>query len=321
MTAWTEEVSGVIDRRTALRGAGALAAMFATSSVSTACQRRPDTELRLAAGELGGFFWEFASLLAAAADRSTSPRIRPLQSNGSADNLEALRTGRADLAMSLSDTAFDYVGRDRLTAVGRVYENYFQVAVRGDSAIRSIGDLRGRVVSVGAPGSGAVALSERVLSAAGLSAPGAVRPVEQSMRDAADALRRGTVDAAMWAAGLPTPAFASAPADIRLLDLTSVVPGLQASFGPVYEPVAVPAGVYGTHPAVTTVGVANLLLARPDVADDAVAAVVDLLLDDSSSLVPSQAVGSQFLDAQSLILTGSIPLHPGAAREYRRRHG
>lgn len=306
----------MFDRRTALRGAGVLTAALITS----ACQVRPDVELRLAAGESGGFFWEFSGLLAAAADRASGARITPLQTEGSVDNLEALRSGRAELALSLIDTAYDSPARDDLTAVGCVYENYFQVAVRGDSPIISTEDLRGRTISTGAPGSGAASLSARVLAAAGLAEPGDVRAVELSMGDAAHQLASGTVDAVMWAGGLPTPAFTTG-ADIRLLDLTSVVAGLRQRFGSTYEAVPVPADVYGRHPEVTTVGVANLLLARRDVAGDDVAAIVDVLIDNSAELVPAQAIGSQFLDAQSLILTGSIPLHPGAADEYRRRHG
>lgn len=287
--------------------------------LTSACHGRPDVELRLAAGESGGFFWEFSGLLAAAAQRAGAARVTPLHSEGSADNLEALRSGRAELALSLIDTAYESPDRDHLTAVGCVYENYFQVAVRGDSPIVSTDDLRGRRVSIGAPGSGASALSARVLAAAGLSEPGVIRGVELSMRQAADGLAAGTVDAVMWAGGLPTPAFTGV--GIRLLDLTAVVAALRESFGTTYEAVSVPADAYGRHPAVTTVGVANLLLARRDVADDAIAGIVDVLIDDSAELVPAQAVGSQFLDAQSLILTGAIPLHPGAAQEYRRRHG
>lgn len=313
----TPRVDRVFNRRTAFRCAGVLGAALATS----ACQGRPEIELRLAAGESGGFFWEFAGLLAACADRAGSARITPLQSEGSVDNLEALRTGRAELALSLIDAAYDSPDRDDLTAVGCVYENYFQVAVRGDSPITSTDDLRGRLVSTGATGSGATSLSARVLAAAGLDQPGEIREVELSMRDAAQELAAGTVDAVMWAGGLPTPAFADSGVDIRLLDLTAVVAKLRESFGTAYEAVPVPADVYGRHPEVTTVGVANLLLVRRDVDDAAVAGIVDVLIDDSSELVPAQAVGSQFLDAQSLILTGSIPLHPGAAAEYRRRHG
>ncbi|MFN3004550.1 TAXI family TRAP transporter solute-binding subunit [Mycolicibacterium wolinskyi] len=306
-----------MSRRSVLRGIAMLSAGVSIAS----CRTGDDAPVRLAAGEQGGFFWEFSGLLAAAGARSATARIEPLQTNGSADNIEALRSGRAELAMSLLDTAQDSPDADALTAVGRVYENYFQVAVRDDSPITSPLDLRGRVVSVGAPGSGATSLSQRVLDAAGLAEPGAVRQVQQTMSDAAAALVAGDIDAAMWAGGLPTPAFDELSVGIRLLDLAAVVPILRQTHGTTYEPVSVPPDVYGHHPAVVTVGVANLLLARRDVPDHIVAAIVDLLLDDPSSLVPTQAIGSQFLDAQSLIQTGPIPLHPGAAAEYRRRHG
>ena len=77
----------MLDRRIVLRGLGILGAALAGS----ACQVRPTAGLRLAAGEPGGFFWEFAGLLAAAADRATTARITPLKSAGSRDNLDALR--------------------------------------------------------------------------------------------------------------------------------------------------------------------------------------------------------------------------------------
>lgn len=306
----------LLDRRSALRGLAALTAVLA----ATACGSGDKAGVRLAAGEPGGFFWEFSGLLAAAADRAGTARLEPVVTGGSAENLQMLRSGRADLAMSLSDTAQDGSGAGGLTSVGRVYENYFQIAVRGDSSIGAPEELGGRIVSIGAPGSGATALSERVLAAVGLAAPSALRRVTESMQAAGLALADGSVDAVMWAGGLPTPAFAGA-GYIRLLDLTTVVDVLRQRYGTMYEPVTVPANVYGHHPSVTTVGVANLLLARSDVAEPVVAAMVDLLLDDPSSLVPAQAIGSQFLDAQSLIQTGAVPLHPGAAAEYRRRHG
>lgn len=310
-------MSPAVSRRSVLRSITALSAGLPIAS----CRTADGPAVRLAAGEPGGFFWEFSGLLAAAAGRAAAARIEPLQTGGSADNVAALRSGRAELAMSLLDTAQDSPDSGALSAVGRVYENYFQVAVLNDSPIASPADLRGHVVCVGAPGSGATSLSERVLDAAGLSDPGAVRQVRQSMRAAAAALTAGEVDAVMWAGGLPTPAFGEVTVGIRLLDLTSVVAALRQRYGSTYEPVSVPADVYGRHPAVTTVGVANLLLARRDGADDTVAGIVDLLLDDPASLVPAQAIGSQFLDAQSLIQTGPVALHPGAAAEYRRRHG
>lgn len=308
--------AALFSRRTALR-AGVVSL---TAVAMGACATDPPTQLRLAAGEVGGFFWEFSGLLSDAAAGLSEVEVVPLTTSGSLDNLDALISGRAELAMTLIDAAYSHPSTD-LAAVGCVYENYFQVAVRADSTIVAASDLRGRRVSTGAPGSGATVLSHRILDAAGVSGPDAVREVQLSMKAAATALSDNEIDAVMWAGGLPTPAFAEPSSEIRLLELGSLVPNLRRAFGTAYEAVPVPANVYGSHPEVTTVGIPNLLLAHPDVPNRVVAALVSVLLDRSSALVPGQAIGSQFLDARSLVMTGGIPLHPGAEEEYRARHG
>ncbi|MCJ0890960.1 TAXI family TRAP transporter solute-binding subunit [Rhodococcus sp. ARC_M5] len=310
------EPAASFSRRTALQ-AGLLAL---SAAVVGACSSDPPMQLRLAAGEIGGFFWEFAGLLSDAAAETDAAEIVPLSTAGSVDNLEALGSREAELALTLMDAAYSHPSAE-LAAVGCVYENYFQVAVRADSAIESMEDLRGRNVSIGAPGSGATEVSQRVLRAAGVAEAGAVEQVQLSMSSAADALTTNEIDAVMWAGGLPTPAFAEPRTGIRLLDLGTVVADLRREFGTAYEAVLVPANVYGEHPEVTTVGIPNILLAHPQVPDRVVAALVSVLLDQSSGLVPGQAIGSQFLDARSLVMTGSIPLHPGAEQEYRKRHG
>ena len=308
--------AALFSRRTALR-AGVVSL---TAVAMGACATDPPMQLRLAAGEVGGFFWEFSGLLSDAAAGLSEVEVVPLTTSGSLDNLDALISGRAELAMTLIDAAYSHPSTD-LAAVGCVYENYFQVAVRADSTIVAASDLRGRRVSTGAPGSGATVLSHRILDAAGVSGPDAVREVQLSMKAAATALSDNEIDAVMWAGGLPTPAFADPSSEIRLLELGSLVPNLRRAFGTAYEAVPVPANVYGSHPEVTTVGIPNLLLAHPDVPNRVVAALVSVLLDRSSALVPGQAIGSQFLDARSLVMTGGIPLHPGAEEEYRARHG
>ncbi|MDJ0392417.1 TAXI family TRAP transporter solute-binding subunit [Rhodococcus sp. G-MC3] len=309
----------LFSRRAALRAVG-LIAVGAGVSTSAACTSDSPPQLRLSAGEVGGFFWEFAGLLASVAAETTAADIIPQTTAGSIDNLEALDTRRADLALTLADAAYSHRNQN-VAAVGCVYENYFQIAVRADSDIKTVADLRGRTVSIGAPGSGATLVSHRIFAAAGLSDPGVVREVQLSMSDAALALSNNEVAAVMWAGGLPTPAFADPSTPIRLLDLGALVADLRIAFGTAYEAVLVPDDVYGKHPEVTTVGIPNLLLVHPDVPDRTVARLVSVLLDQSSALVPRQAIGSQFLDARSLVMTGAIPLHPGAEQEYRRRHG
>jgi TRAP transporter TAXI family solute receptor len=217
--------------------------------------------------------------------------------------------------VSARDAAADF------TAIGRVYENYMQLAVRADSGIENTSQLTGARISLGARGSGAELTAERILEVLGLGRPDDVTRLHLSMTDAGHALRDGSVDAVLWAGGVPTPSFANLGIALRLLDLSAELELLRQRFGPRYESVLIPPGTYGSETPVATIGLANLLLAGPTVTDNAAGALVEVLIDHAAELVPEQATGSQFLDRQSLIVTAGVPLHPGAAAAYRRHHG
>jgi hypothetical protein len=241
-------------------------------------------------------------------------------------NLELLRTGNADLALVLADTAVIAQDGDRpfttpvpLRALGRVYENYMQLVVRQDGPVRGLADLAGRTVSLGAAGSGAAIFGDRLLGAAG------VRPAIEHLplADAVSALAAGRIDALLWSGGVPTPALAELDSrlGILLLSLDSVTPKLRAAHGPVYESVLIPSGAYQHIREIHTIGVANLLVSTPELPDEVAGAVVSVLVTRAAQLVPQQAVGTQFLDARTLIGTLGVPLHPGAAERYRELHG
>ncbi|GLZ31539.1 C4-dicarboxylate ABC transporter substrate-binding protein [Lentzea sp. NBRC 105346] len=279
---------------------------FLLALLATACGTgEPQGELKLAAGEEGGIYLDFARLLAANSPEGL--RITPIATGGSQDNLDRLRKGEVDLALTLADSA-----TPDLVALGRVYENYLQLVVRADSPVRNLDDLRGQPVSLGAPGSGAAVQGARLDLQA--------RELHMSLDPAVDALQRGEIAALLWSGGVPTPRLAK-ETNLRLLPLDGVLPRLKAAYGSVYEHVTVRAGVYGSKADVQTVGTANLLMCRRSLPDDLAGAVVRMLVRKAANLVPNQALGTQFLDVRSLIVTPRIDLHPGAAAEYRRLHG
>ena len=313
----------------------------------------PVRTLAIAAGEPGGFYIEFAELLAAEIE-AEEPKLRavPVSTGGSQDNLRMLAEGRADLALALADAAQSTAGlRSPLLAIGRVYENYLQLVVPAESRITELADLAGRTASLGAQGSGAELTGDRLLVAAGLvtagppaatgphatgqgaTGPGAtdlepgpaapVRVQHRQLADAVAALAEGQIDALLWSGGVPTPALAALAArrPIRLLPLERVIQALRAAYGPVYEPTPLPADAYGPAGPVTTIGVANLLVCHPGADPSLTATVARVLVTGAARLVPQQALGTQFLDPRSLIVTAGIPLHPGAVAAYRRLHG
>ena len=293
---------------------------------------RPGT-VTVAGGEPGGFYLEFAELLAASLQRhGVAGQATALTTGGSLDNLEHLLTGRATFAVALADSAAQRttVGDTLavgLSAVGKVYENYVHCVIRQNSGIRDIGGLAGRTVAVGEPGSGTSLTTPRLLEAAGLnSAAGTadgVTVLGLGLNEGITALRDGIVDALFWSGGVPTAAIAAANDDVGLgfLDLSPLLPGLRAKYGVFYDRVLIPAGAYEGIPAVWTVGVANLLLCRSDLDDQTVKRTVELLVGHAEELIPRSSLGVQFLSPESLINTAGLPLHPGAAAAYRELHG
>ncbi|MFF8352573.1 TAXI family TRAP transporter solute-binding subunit [Streptomyces chartreusis] len=324
-------------RRTVLRAAVGVACTGLLAVAGTAdarhTDRGPEGRLRIATGESGNLYAAFGRLLADQV-RAAYPRLscEVIHSEASVDNIRMLQAREADVALSLADIAWAaYDGSAPfgqpvpLRAIGRVYENYLQLAVRADAPIRNVADLAGHTVSLGAPASGGAVLGDRLLRAAGLTPGTDVQVRRLLLPQAVRAMRDGAIDALLVSGGLPLPALSGLGArrGIRLLPLASLLPRLRGTepSGPGLEAVTVPAGAYRGTPEVTTIGVANLLLCRPDLPSPVAAALTDVLVRRATHLVPSSALGTQFLDARSLISTGSVPLHPGAVVAYRELHG
>ncbi|MFD1152578.1 TAXI family TRAP transporter solute-binding subunit [Saccharothrix hoggarensis] len=290
--------------------------VFLLGLLATGCASGvPAGELTIAAGERGGMYFDFASLLA---DQLIDLRGRVLETEGSLANLGLLAAGQAQVALALADSARVADPGLELRALGRVYENYLQLVVREDDPARSAADLAGRTVSLGAAGSGASLSGERMLVALDLRT--SVRVEHLKLGDAVRALAERRIDALLWSGGVPTPKLAEL-SGIRLLPLADLVPGLRAAHGSVYEQVPVPVGVYGATREVPTIGVANLLVCRASLPDAVAAAITRTLVSRAAALVPAQTLGTQFLDVRSLIGTAGLPLHPGAAATYRDVHG
>ncbi|OZC87392.1 TRAP transporter substrate-binding protein [Rhodococcus sp. 06-412-2C] len=284
--------------------------------------------VNLASGEPGGFQAAFAELLGTASEQH-NPQVTLVNenTNGSVRNLQLLARGETDLGLSLADAAADATSRTpQLRAIGRVYANYVQLAVAADSPVRSFYDLVGRPVSLGASGSGTEATGMRLLDALGLT-PSDVLLTPVSLTTVLDSLADGTVAAAMWAGGVPTPAAVPRPgygpsAGIRLIDLGAAVRPLREKYGAIYEPVSLAPGLYGANNTETpTIGIPSLLVTTSGLSDDVASALVDILIEQAAALIPAGTAGAQYLDSQSLIQTYGVPMHPAAEAAFRRHHG
>jgi len=317
-------------RRAILLIVGAVLALLCSAATAPAAGSAtaaavPD-RIVITAGTTGGVYYAWATALAAQLEQ-THPNlsVQVLASSGSLQNLTRLADGTADLAVSANDAAesampdaADQDGADSpvaLRALARIYDDYYHVIVRADSTTTSLGQLSGRKVAIGDPGSGTALIAHRLLGLAGIS----VQERELGVVDGLAALQEGTVDAVLWSGGVPTSAVEEAAerTPLRLLGLGDLATGMRSTYGAVYRPAAIPPGRYGGSEQVDTIALANLLVARADTDDDLVTAVLETIFQRRAQIVQAAPAANQ-IDQRSAILTGELALHPAAVAYYRR---
>ncbi|MFC6883705.1 MULTISPECIES: TAXI family TRAP transporter solute-binding subunit [Actinomadura] len=273
--------------------------------------------LRLATGPAGGAYGVLGDRFAAEL-RRRGLRVQVTKTAASVENLELLAAGRADLGFALADSAEDAVRvrRRPICALARMYLNYVHLVVPDGSKVRAPADLDGRAVSIGAEGSGTAVTAERVLAAAGPVRP--ARTLRLGLEESIAALRDGRIEAFFWSGGVPTPAVDALgrAAPIRLVALSGLVRRMRRSYGPMYEPVPVPAGAYGGTAPVSTIGTASYLVCRRALGAGTAFRATEVLFSSRDRLRVPDAPGAR-LDRRYAVGTGGVPLHAGAVRYYR----
>ena len=170
-------------------------------------------KLRFVTGGESGTYFAFGSVLAQHATNNAGVNIVGLVGNGSKSNVEELEVGNADLAFCQSDVmAYAYNGTnlfdtkiDGFSTVAALYMEQVQI-VTVDPDIKTVADLKGKNVSIGAAGSGVYFNAIDVLGASGLTET-VILPTSHSIDNRANALKNSKKNAAFIEAGAPTTAI------------------------------------------------------------------------------------------------------------------
>ena len=183
---------------------------FTVASVKDGAGTGASRNLRFVTGGESGTYYAFGSVIAQHASNNAGVQVVGLVGNGSQANVQELVDGTADFAFCQSDVmAYAYNGTnlfeskvEGFSTVAALYMEQVQI-VTTNPAIKTVADLAGKSVSIGAPGSGVYFNAIDVLGAYGLTEDD-IKPTYQSFGDSADALKNGQIDAAFIVAGAPT---------------------------------------------------------------------------------------------------------------------
>jgi len=291
----------------------------------------------IGAGKVTGVYYPAAGAICQAMNgvrTADSPTCVVVPGEGSKASLEALRAGLTDFAIVQSDWQFwahsgaeffsDPSPFTSLTSVFALHAEPLVIAVRRDSGIKALGDLKGKRAGVGAPATAERGMVEALLGALGWTKSDFAETHELAAREQTAALCNNSIDAAVYAVGSPSAALAAltAACDVSFLPLTGPEIDKLLSENPFYRQAAVPAGIYaGIDAAVPTFGIGATLVTRADVPDAAVEAMVTAVFENFDAF-RSRHPALTWLEAKKMARDGlSAPLHPAAARYFANREG
>ena len=271
-----------------------------------------------------GTYYGFGSVLASQVSGDTDTQVTAITSGGSQANIEALEAGDAQIGFVQSDVmAYAYEGTNLFegaavtdfSVVAALYMEQVQI-VTCDSSIKTVADLKGKNVSIGAPGSGVYFNAIDILGVYGLSEDDIV-PTYESFGDSADSLKDGKIDAAFVVAGAPTTAITSLattnPVYLVSLDDEHIDKLIEES--PYYSKNTISKDAYGLDADVTTVAVAAVVIARDDASEDDIYNFVSDIYENIDTISAAHAKGSE-LDLEYAASMTTVPYHPGAAKYF-----
>jgi len=306
------------------------AACSSGSSGSAAPKRR----LSIATGGTGGVFYPYGGGIAKViTEHLDNVEATAEVTAASVDNLKFLQQGTSDLAFTMADMAQDALkARDVFSGFGAVqvrtlavlYSSYSHLVTTADSGIATVADLRGRVVSTGAAGSGTTVMAHRLLQAAGLDPARDIREQSLGVAQSVDALKDGKIHAFFFNGGLPTASIldlVNTPGvKAHLVPTDGALPRLEQMFGPsLYYREVIPKATYGTDSDVPVVAVANLLVVSEAMPEQLAHDITRLLFEQQNELAAIHPQ-ARTLSLDTALAGSPVPFHPGAIRFYREKN-
>ncbi|MCS0504829.1 TAXI family TRAP transporter solute-binding subunit [Ancylobacter mangrovi] len=262
------------------------------------------------------------------ADNIPDSKVQVQSTKASVENLNLLEQGRGELAFSLGDsvklawegdTEVGFKSKlGKLRGIAAIYPNYIQIVASKDSGIKTLQDLKGKRVSVGAPKSGTELNARAILAAAGMSYDDLGKVEYLPFGESVELMKNRQLDATLQSAGLGVASIRDLASSLPIT-VVSVPAAVVDKLGPPYVSANIPAGTYdGQGEGVDTVAVVNFLVTREGVSDDVAYQMTKLIFENLPTLESAHKAASQ-IKLEDATKGMPIPLHPGAERYYKEK--
>jgi TRAP transporter TAXI family solute receptor len=291
--------------------------------------QQKSVRLSIATGGTGGVYYPLGGGLANVLSKSL-PAVEATAevTSGSVDNVKLIGAGKADVAFCLADTASDgfngtgkFKDKVPIRSIAVLYANKSQWVTVGGTGIEKIGDLKGKRISTGAPGSGTEVIALRILEASGIDPEKDVKREKLSVAESVNALKDKKIEAFFWSGGVPTAAvtdLAATPGtQIKLLDHADAIPSLVKKYGPLYVKGVIPAKSYpGQAKDAHVADVWNVLIVHEKMDEKLVYDIVKTVFEKKDDLAAVHSEAANLKLSNQFDGASPIPFHPGALKYF-----
>lgn len=258
------------------------------------------------------------------------PGARPSvqATKASVENLNLIEQGKGEVAFTLADSLADGAsGKEeagfkapltKVRALGGIYPNYIQIVASKDSGIRTIADLKGKRLSVGAPKSGTELNARSILGAAGLKYDDLGKVEYLPFAESVELMKNRQLDATLQSSGLGVASIKDLANSVPIV-VVEVPAAIIDKIGAPYLKATIPANTYeGQAVDVATAAVPNFLVTRASMKDEDVYAITKAIYDNLPELAAAHSA-ARSIKIENAMKGSPVAFHPGAEKYFKEK--
>jgi TRAP transporter TAXI family solute receptor len=303
-------------------------ALVAVLTVAAAPAKAAEFINILTGGTSGVYYPLGVALSKIFTDKIKDSRPSVQATKASVENLNLIQARKGEIALTLGDSlllawkgdadAGFKMPLNKLRTIASIYPNYIQIVASKESGIKTLADLKGKRLSVGAPKSGTEINARAILQAAGLSYNDLGKVEYLPFGESVDLIKNRQLDATLQSAGLGVASIRDLASSMEVV-IVDVPKAVVDKIGSPYVAATIPAKTYqGQDQAVATAAVVNYLVTSADVPEDLVYQMTKATFENLPELVAAHSAAKD-IKLENAAKNPPVPLHPGAEKYFKEK--
>ena len=294
---------------------------------SVALAQQPQFVNILTGGQSGVYYPLGVALSQIYAKAIPNAKATAQVTKASAENLNLLQAGRGELALALGDAVSSaWRGEaeagfatklDKLRGLSATYNNYIQIVANADSGIKTLADLKGKRVSVGAAKSGTELNARAIFKAAGITYTDLAKVEYLPFGESVELMKNRQLDATLQSAGLGVSSIRDLATSVKIIVIPVPADVITKVGDAAYQPAIIPANTYAGQTAdVATAAIPNFLVTHSGVSNELAYQMAKTMYEGIDTLYAAHNA-AKVIKRENAIKGMPVPVHPGAEKYYR----